>query len=107
KVTQHISDTVTKNSGQLTVLVATHEHKDHLSGFNTAPDLFTAMKPQHVWLAWTENPNDELAQQIKIYKNDLNLALGVAVNAIHPAGAKDPKEPPPAVAAAMAARDVL
>jgi glyoxylase-like metal-dependent hydrolase (beta-lactamase superfamily II) len=83
-------------AGGLTVLVATHEHKDHLSGFNSQADAFRKMTPKHVWLAWTENPQDEQARQIVRYKNDLGMALVAALGAA-------PGDAP----AAMAARDVL
>src|SRR4051794_22596918 len=44
KIINHIGKTVSAGAGRLTILVATHEHKDHLSGFNTAPEAFSGMK---------------------------------------------------------------
>ncbi len=52
--------------GEIDVLVATHEHWDHLSGFNQARDIFEKkLEVRHVWLAWTENPKDSLAKSLR------------------------------------------
>jgi hypothetical protein len=65
---------------KLDLLVATHEHADHLVGFNGAlKDL--AGKVDHVWVAWTENPKDPDAQKIATKKGDLGPALAAVANA--------------------------
>jgi len=48
---------------KLDVVVGTHQHNDHLSGFVHCETLFTGMIDQ-VWLSWLDNPNDGLARQI-------------------------------------------
>ncbi len=60
---------------KIDVLIATHEHQDHLSGFHS--DLQPVLKDHvdHVWLAWTENPDDEDARRITKYKGDLAESL--------------------------------
>lgn len=69
KVVAHIRDTVragTEGKARLNVVVGTHEHKDHLSGFNQARDLFnTDFDIEAVWLAWTENLGEEEIRAIK------------------------------------------
>jgi hypothetical protein len=52
--------------GRLDVLVATHEHWDHVSGFMQAEDLLSRDKLEvgKVWLAWTEKPGDPLAMEL-------------------------------------------
>jgi len=57
---------VAATGGRLDVLVATHEHWDHLSGFVQAgeglgPD---RLEVGEVWLAWTEKPDDPLAIEL-------------------------------------------
>ena len=53
----------TRPAASLDRLVVTHEHWDHLSGFLQArSDLRHASTVGEVWLAWTEDPHDELAQ---------------------------------------------
>jgi hypothetical protein len=53
---------------RLDVIVGTHEHWDHLSGFSTAADLFKTFDVGEVWLAWTENPDDPQARTLDKYK---------------------------------------
>ena len=55
-------------SGVVDLLVVTHEHWDHVSGFVQAAD---DLKPEklkflHLWWGWTENPDDDLAKQLKL-----------------------------------------
>jgi metallo-beta-lactamase superfamily protein len=58
--------------GNVDILIATHAHWDHVSGFVQAADSFAGLKAAQVWLAWTENDDDELTKQIK---KDRGLAL--------------------------------
>jgi beta-lactamase superfamily II metal-dependent hydrolase len=55
--------------GKLDVLVVTHEHKDHVLGFERGKDLFTdeAFQVGRVWMAWTEKDGDDKIEQ---WKND-------------------------------------
>lgn len=62
---------------KLDIIVGTHQHNDHLSGFLYAKSIFTSMKPGQVWLSWLDDPNNERARKIgKDYNNYLtNLRL--------------------------------
>ena len=51
--------------GHLHVLVVTHEHWDHLSGFLQARDVFEQMQIDEVWLPWTEDPNDPQGRELQ------------------------------------------
>jgi hypothetical protein len=56
----------TTKRGEIDVLVVTHEHWDHLSGFNQARDIFEEkLTVRAVWLAWTENASDPLAKRLR------------------------------------------
>ena len=45
--------------GKLHIVVATHEHADHLAGFNYHLNLFTQQFDiDEVWMPWTENKDD-------------------------------------------------
>ena len=57
-----------ETKGHLDVLVVTHEHWDHLSGFLQAQSVWDEMKVGEVWLAWTEDPQDELATELRARK---------------------------------------
>jgi beta-lactamase superfamily II metal-dependent hydrolase len=48
---------------KLDVVVGTHQHNDHLSGFVHCETLFTGIVDQ-VWLSWLDNPKDGLARNI-------------------------------------------
>lgn len=51
------------------VLVVTHEHKDHVLGFEQGKELFTdgQFHVDNVWMAWTEKDDDE---KVKKWKRD-------------------------------------
>src|SRR5580765_4348624 len=55
-------------NGHLDRLVVTHEHWDHLSGFLQAQSIFDTVEVGEVWLAWTEDPDDELAAELRKHK---------------------------------------
>jgi hypothetical protein len=78
-VVKHVSDSTGKH---LDLLVATHEHKDHVSGFNSEKPTFDEVKVDHVWLAWTENAEDDDAKKIAKYKGDLIGAAKQAARAL-------------------------
>jgi hypothetical protein len=74
---QVVDNIAQESGGTLDVLIATHEHKDHLSGFNSQRDRFDEIKVKRAWVAWTEDASDELAQEMAKYKKD--LLIGVAL----------------------------
>lgn len=71
---------VTKN--KIDVLVATHEHWDHLSGFQQAKSVFDSMNIENIWMAWTEDPKDTFAKKLKRSFNNKLKALTVAYEKI-------------------------
>jgi hypothetical protein len=55
-----VRDIDATTNGHLDLVIVTHEHWDHVSGFSTqqAQSLFTAMDSiEEVWYAWTEDPS--------------------------------------------------
>ncbi len=70
RIVEHIRDTVrngtSSGKARLDVVVGTHEHKDHVSGFNQARPLFNDdFDFGSVWLAWTENLTKPEIKKIK------------------------------------------
>ncbi len=56
-----VANIAAETGSKLDVLVVTHEHWDHLSGFSQARDLFEQFEIGEVWTPWTENSQDKLA----------------------------------------------
>ncbi len=52
------------NGRPLDVVVGTHQHNDHVSGFVHCEDLFEGMVGE-TWLSWLDDPRDRLAANIK------------------------------------------
>ena len=68
------ADVVEATDGRLDVLVLSHEHWDHLSGFQWARQTFEDdLQIDEVWAAWTENPADPDAVR---YQHELDAAFG-------------------------------
>ena len=69
----------------LDVLVATHEHWDHISFFHPKrfDDFFADFEVGQIWLAWTENPKDKEAKEINSRLRDGAAALQFAATQLH------------------------
>jgi hypothetical protein len=85
RIVEHVRDTVRdgkpKGKARIDVVVATHEHKDHLSGFNQARDVFTRdFDFGSVWLGWTENLTKAQIKKIKDAKKKVALMLRAALS---------------------------
>lgn len=74
-IAQHIRTTT---SDELEVLVATHEHWDHVAGFHFARDEFQHLNPKQVWVAWTEDPRQTIATEKKKQNAMMAQAIGMA-----------------------------
>jgi hypothetical protein len=58
-------DIARETNKHLGVVVATHEHWDHLSGFIHAKEVFEDFTIDEVWFGWPEDPADELAGRLR------------------------------------------
>jgi hypothetical protein len=65
KIAEIVADVAAETGGRLDVLVVTHEHWDHVSGFVLAEEAFKALTIDDVWMAWTEDPKDRLANRLR------------------------------------------
>lgn len=75
--------------GTIDVLVATHQHWDHLSGFDQARDLFDQIAFGEVWVAWTEDPTNELGNRLRARRKAHLRALDSAARSLRAAGDAD------------------
>jgi hypothetical protein len=73
-----IVDDIASVTKRLDIIVLTHEHWDHISGFLLAESKFKDFDVGEVWMAWTENPDDPQAQQLDRFKGAALPALDQA-----------------------------
>jgi beta-lactamase superfamily II metal-dependent hydrolase len=78
KMQDVVNNIISTTGGRVDLLLATHEHWDHLSGFVQARDVFKGLKVDNVWLAWTEDPKDDLANELRSEHMKMRMALSAA-----------------------------
>lgn len=64
-VTPCVEDIRTTVNGKLDLLIVTHEHEDHISGFNLARPVFDAISVKETWMSWVEDKTDTVAIILK------------------------------------------
>jgi beta-lactamase superfamily II metal-dependent hydrolase len=64
RVSATVAD-IAKEAKQLDLLITTHEHADHLSGFNSARDTWEKLVIRRTWMAWTENEENPEVKEMK------------------------------------------
>jgi beta-lactamase superfamily II metal-dependent hydrolase len=81
RVVDRIARDVTDADGvpRIDVVVATHRHKDHVSGFAQAA--WANVEVKEVWMPWTEHPTDAEARRIRDIQSRLALTLNTALTA--------------------------
>jgi beta-lactamase superfamily II metal-dependent hydrolase len=50
---------------KLALVIMTHRHADHISGFGTCSEIFSQITVDRVWMPWFENPDDKVAARIQ------------------------------------------
>jgi hypothetical protein len=81
---RRVMDSIGAATGDhLDVLVATHEHWDHLCGFLHAADRFRKLRVDEVWLAWTEDPGHAVAQVLREKRARAFRAVQAALTRMH------------------------
>lgn len=71
-------DIVAQTGGTLDLLVVTHEHWDHISGFSQAQHVFlnpARLRIANLWMAWTEDPADAQAKALRARFDKTGTAL--------------------------------
>jgi hypothetical protein len=96
---------------RIDVLVATHEHWDHVSGFDPDKKWFDGIDVGEVWLAWTEDPGNATANRLRKQRAQKLAALWMGLGQMRlrlgAAGADDPAARAAAAAALERAAQVL
>ena len=87
-----VKDIIATTGGRVDLLVATHQHWDHLSGFVQAGELFARaddkrpggkLRVDRLWLAWTEDPANRLANHLRAKQKRREQALRATVQSLH------------------------
>jgi hypothetical protein len=70
-------------TARIDIVVMTHEHWDHVSGFHSsqAQTIFDKIDIGEVWYAWTEDPRSELGKRLRAERAEKVAALANAVAA--------------------------
>lgn len=71
-------------AGTIDLLVITHEHTDHVTGFNKCSDVFKNLTIKEAWFAWTEDPDDTSGDAAELLKKrkEMKQAFGKAVSEV-------------------------
>ncbi len=60
-----VADVCTEAGHEFAIIIATHAHQDHISGFGKCEAEFKKCKVREVWMPWTEDPKDKTATRMK------------------------------------------
>lgn len=84
-----VSDIRKATDGYLDIVVITHEHTDHLSGFHSAREDFEKFKIGEIWFAWTEDNRDPLVKDLDKHKALALRGLQAAHGKLKSLGSKE------------------
>jgi hypothetical protein len=79
------------HAGTLDLLVVTHEHWDHISGFSQAQDILLnddRLKIANLWMAWTEKDGDPQVEALRAKFDKTGFAIASLAKRILPGGAQ-------------------
>jgi hypothetical protein len=86
QVAEHIRDTT---GHHLHLAAITHEHEDHVSGFLSEKEVFEKLTIDKLWLAWTEDGDNALANSLRKKYKDTLLGLVASSERFDGLGARD------------------
>jgi len=78
-----VEDLIIHTGGVIDLLVVTHQHADHINGFEKSADLFNQITFKKVWFAWTEDEDDPIANDYRANHSELSKALNTAVTKLN------------------------
>jgi hypothetical protein len=77
---------IARIAGTLDMLVVTHEHWDHVSGFSQCREQFAKLPFRKLVMGWTEDPGDAVANSIRQKMHGLRIGIAKALGAAQHAG---------------------
>ena len=80
-----ITDMAKETNGQLALVIMTHRHADHISGFASGSSVFEKFKVEQVWMSWFEDPTNKAAvsfqNTLTAVASNLQSTLAARLNA--------------------------
>jgi hypothetical protein len=89
RIKESVQDLNKITKGRIDVVVGTHEHQDHLSGFPEVRSVLGEGCAGELWAAWTENEDDAFAKGLRTKKDKALTALYGAQTRMQLAGADE------------------
>jgi hypothetical protein len=88
RMTKVVKDIAKECDGNLDLVIMTHEHWDHASGFSTQQvrDEFDKIDIAEAWYAWTEDPENALGRKLRRERAAKLNALQLAALALRKSG---------------------
>ena len=78
-----VEDLGTTTDGVIDLLIVTHEHADHINGFEKASDIFDSkINVKKVWFAWTE-ADETFANEFRKEHTKIKMALKLAAERLN------------------------
>jgi beta-lactamase superfamily II metal-dependent hydrolase len=74
---QIVRDVTEGGRARIDLVVATHRHQDHVSGFES--DVWEDVEVGEVWMPWTEHPTDPHARRIRETQSKIAAHLTAAI----------------------------
>ncbi|MBN1183873.1 MAG: hypothetical protein JXB49_16390 [Bacteroidales bacterium] len=78
-----VNDLGTLTDKNIDLLIITHQHADHINGFEKCADLFDKFTFKKVWFAWTEDDKDPIANDYRTYHSELSIGLNKVVKQLN------------------------
>jgi hypothetical protein len=72
----YVADLANYVDFDIDLLVVTHEHNDHVSGFRKSQKIFGGITVRQAWFAWTENPSDPNGRAADLQRKRQRMRLG-------------------------------
>ena len=76
-----VDDIAVETGKRLDLIIASHAHQDHVSGFSKCKETFRQFSVGEVWMPWTEDPSDPLATKLHRARTQLTMQLTQHFNA--------------------------
>lgn len=90
-IAQVVANIVAVTNRKLAIVVATHAHQDHISGFDRFADEFSKFIIGEVWLPWTWDPSNPQAVKLQSKQAALVDALDAHYAALAPGTSVGPE----------------